>query len=279
LFTFLILFPFKLNIPFADTLFNIQNQIIYFYILPSVVFLFFYLIYKFENGNKFILLYLFFTFLFYSLGSNSFEKKITLTFPVVMPILFTLLNRLDLKHSLFTKNRIKILFFTLIAILFIQDIKKANFYPYRENSISNLNSEFNTPPLKNIYTSTKRKNAIEPVIDYLLKNKKDSSTLLSLGTTNTFNYLTNMNGVFDYPNPSYVDTTFINIKLLEFTRMNKKPNFIVYPMVDVTYNDWEISKIPIIDTNGFFSIINRFILVNNYKLVFKNEYFKIYTII
>ncbi len=273
-----VLFPINEKNPFLEKLLNIQSQIINFYFLPSMLFVIFYLSYKHQKENKFLILFLFFTFLFYSLGSNSFEKKITLTFPLIVPILLTFFLNIDFKEKFFVKDEIKVFFFTLIAILFIQNFKKVEHYPYRDSSISKLNSEFKTLPLINIHTTSIRKNAIEPVVEFLINNKRQNSTLLSLGTTNAFNYLTNMQGVFDYPNPSYVDTSFINLKLKEFANNNSKPDFIIYPIVDVTYSDWEVSKVPIHDENGFFMIMDRFILINKYKLSFKNEYFKVYTL-
>jgi hypothetical protein len=258
-----------------DTIINLQDQLVYNYILPSILFIIFIVIFKFDNENNFLLILLFFTMTFYPLGSNSFEKKIPLTFPIVIPILYTLFRETNLNKFHLLKNRLNKIFISTILILVIVNFFKLNKYPYRDLFITDLNSNFKEKSLYNIRTSLLKQSSIESVVHYLNNNKNKNSTLMSLGNANLFNYLTGIDGVFDYPNLLYLDQNYVGLKLDEMVKNNSIPEFIIYPLYDLRFSNWEVQKNRIIDNNGFYLHIQSFIKKNNYQIVFKNNYFKI----
>ncbi len=251
---------------------------IYFYLYPALIFFMLFILYKYDKKNTLIILLISATFILYPLGSNSFEKKITLTYPIILPLIILLFYNLSKKTEILSIKKTLIYFKIISIILFLQILININNFPYRDSKLSNMNISFSTPSLKNIYSTSARVYAIQPVIDKILTLKSDSSTLLSLGATNLFNFATNINGVFDYPNPSYIDIRFVQTKLNEFEIKHSLPEFIIYPLIDVTYNDWEISKQPIKIEKPFFNMIDIFIKKNNYELIYLSPYFKIYRV-
>ena len=273
-----IFYPFNRYSELQNHIYNLQDQLIYNYILPSFVIFLIILLIKIDSKHKLILSLLFLTLIFYPLGSNSFEKKMPLTFPILIPILFTLFQNTDFVHLTVLKKSIYKLFITFIFILIISNIFKINKFPYRDLHINELTSKFKIQSLKNIRTTQTKKSSIEPVLEYLNKNSTKESTLLCVGNSSIINYLTNINGISDYPNISYADTNFVKINFSKLSNSNRLPNLIVYPSYDLRFSDWEIRKSQIIDETGFYLFIEKFIKKNNYELVFDNDYFKIYSL-
>jgi hypothetical protein len=274
-FLLLTLLPFeKVNFLFAFS--NIKSQIVYYYLYPAIIFFMGFVLYMYDKNNSKIILLLFATFILYPLGSNSFEKKITLTYPIIFPILTLLFYNFCKSTDSFSVVKLFNYFKVITLILFFQVVLNFDNFPYRDSQLSKLNGSFKTPGLRDIRSTQIRIDAIEPVVNKILSLKNEHSSLLALGSTNLFNFATNVKGVFDYPNPSYIDIRFVESKLNLFQRNHNLPEFIIYPLVDVTYDDWEMKRQPIDSERVFFNRVDHFIRSNNYKLIYKSPHFKIF---
>lgn len=256
----------------------IQFQFIYNYILPVIIFItiFYLLLEKSVYLDQIFLL--FFIFILLPLGSNSFEKKLSLTYFLVLPILYCVYNETisSNKRLLIIRQFINWLFkIFAIPVLFLVFFKSLN-SPYRDLPINKLNTEFKSVSLKNIYSTKEKVEAIDPIVNWLLINKKSNSSLLSIERTAIFNYLTGIPGVFDYPYPIYLSLNYFKSHLFLLKSSNKLPDFIIIPKVDISNPNWPIDKNPNTIPNNYKTFLNEFIISNSYNIEFETEYFQIF---
>lgn len=256
----------------------IQSQFIYNYILPSIIIIT--ILYLFLEKCIYFdqVILVLFVFLLLPIGSNSFEKKISLTFFLVLPILYTLLRKIiSTKNGfLILKDYIywslKIFSVPFFVLIFFKGLNS----PYRDLPVDKLNTEFKSLSLKGIYSTKEKVEAIDPVVNWLLLNKKSNSSLLSIERTSIFNYLTGIPGVFDYPYPIYLSLNYFENHLLILKSSNQLPNFVIIPKVDISNPNWPIDKNLSTIPNDYKVFLIKFVNTNSYNLEFESDYFQIF---
>ncbi len=264
---------------FKYNLETIQNQALNIYLLSGLT-LFFLLFFSLKTGiHQSLILFLASLFILFPLGSNSFEKKLILTFPLIIPALYfiylsTPVVLLNEKLNLFYKSLIwlsKLIFIPIIIIT----IKNYKNYPYKDSEISSLNKTLQISPLKNIQTTKKRGDEIESVVSYLLKNKKSDSKILCVGRISILNYLTKTDGIFDYPWPTYLNISYFQSRIDILLNKTNKLDFIVFPLYDVTQENWEQRHLPLDFNPNYINYVIDVANKNGYKKFYTTEYFMI----
>jgi hypothetical protein len=258
---------------------TIQNQVFNIYLLSGLT-LFFLFIFLLKTGiHQSLILFLTSLFFLFPLGSNSFEKKLILTFPLIIPALYfiflsTPIIILNKKLNLFYKSLIWLSKLIFIPILIVT-IRNYNNYPYKDSEISSLTMNLQVSPLKNIQTTKKRGDEIESVVSYLLKNKKSDSKILCVGRISIFNYLTNTDGIFDYPWPTYLNFRYFQSRIDIHLNQKNKLDFIVLPLYDVTQKNWEQRHLPLDFKSNYINYVINSANKYGYTKVYSTEYFMI----
>ncbi|MCF8340669.1 MAG: hypothetical protein K9I82_06825 [Chitinophagaceae bacterium] len=215
-------------------------------------------------------------FLLYPLGSNSFEKKLILTIPIfILPSYLIYLKSFKTnKFSIYIEKyislnyTIKMLFITYIIFSIVN---LTNFTPYRESSVKDLNQKCDIEGLINIRTTQKRYQAFSPLYIWFHNENLINKSLLCLDRVSLFNYTLKLNGVFDYPWPLLLDNDFFAKRLNDFEKNKISPDYILLPVVDMSYSDWETTKVPFI-LNDFHQIFLKKYL-QKYQVGYKSDYF------
>jgi hypothetical protein len=146
-----------------------------------------------------------------------------------------------------------------------------NFTPYRESSVKNLNQKSDIQGLVNIRTTEKRYQAVYPLYIWFHNQNLTNKSLLCLDRVSLFNYTLKLNGVFDYPWPLLLDNDFFANRLNDLEKNKISPDYILLPVVDMSYPDWETTKIPF-KLNDFHQIFFKKYLLN-YQIGYKSDYF------
>jgi hypothetical protein len=232
-----------------------------------------------KNEYREITLFALIFFVFYPVGSNSFEKKLILSAPIFfIPIYLIYLKNTNL-NSLYLKieNHFDLKYIIkIIGITYIISsiVNLYNFIPYRESAIYELSKKIQTKGLKNIQTTEERYEAVMPLYNWLNNTTNSKNTLLCLDRTSLLNYTLQLDGVFDYPWPLLLDNNFFSNRLNNLDKENKAPDYIVIPLIDMSIPNWEKQKPPFkLDDfhNKYFSMY-----LLKYSIVYKSEYFSVW---
>lgn len=276
LLSILIVFPFYI---FKINLETIQSQLLNIYLLSGLCIFFFFNFLFIKNINKWALFFIVALFILYPLGSNSFEKKLIITFPLVVPAIYflfdmSIVNFSNPRSELFYKSTVMLSKIVFIPICFSVLYNYKNF-PYKDSSIDKLTFHFRVASLFNVNTTQRRKDEIEKVLIFLNNHKRSDSKMLCLGKISMFNYLTNMDGVFDYPWPTYLGFNYFSSNISHSINLNNKLDFIVLPLYDVTQDGWEFRHDPIDIKPEYIAYVKDFAIKQGYSEAFKTEYFLI----
>lgn len=276
LLSILIIFPFDI---FKINLETIQRQFLNIYLLSGLCIFFFFNFSFIESIDKWVLVFLAALFILYPVGSNSFEKKLIITFPIVVPAIYflfegSIVNFYNPRFELFYKSTVMLSKIVFIPICVSVLYNYVNF-PYKDSSINKLTFNFRVGSLYNINTTLRRKNEIEKVVVFLNNHKKSDSKMLCLGKISMFNYLTNMDGIFDYPWPNYLGFDYFSSNITHSLNLKNKLDFIVLPLFDVTQDGWELRHDPIDIKPEYLAYVKDRANKQGYTEAFRSEYFMI----
>jgi hypothetical protein len=259
----------------------IQDQLIYNYIISGlVIYIIFYLI---KSNNKKVNLFSFLVliiFILFPVGSNSFEKKLSLTYSMIIPICLSLviLQKKKLQENFGIKYKILLLSTKLLLIpLSFMAVKKLITFPYRDESAFNLDFKTQISGMQGVYTTKEKAHEIDFINSWVSENKTKDSRLLCLGQISIFNYVNNIEGIFDYPWPTYLNIIYFKKILYESNKFNKL-DMIIIPKHDVTTNKWDINSNSNIDIS-YLNCINEYMNNNSFTLVKETSFFKIYSVL
>ncbi|MDB4178046.1 hypothetical protein N9797_01765 [Gammaproteobacteria bacterium] len=240
---FFLFFVLSIQLPewmdiFGMSLESIKNKSIFSTIIPAIIFISsFELIRKLTlKDNEFLLLFfIIILFITFPVGSNSFGHKFSITFIVILPILYSIIS-INIHN-----NRLLILRqFLIIFSVATMSSNMVLFYdkPYRDSSVFELKSDINATGLYAIKTTERRSIAVAEALNWLEFNSSDGDTLLAFGKISMFNFLLQMPGVFDLPWPSYMSEVELQDKLDILEEGNNLPKYIIMPLDDVDLPGW-----------------------------------------
>ena len=251
LITFVLLFTLPQWIEvYGISLDSIRKKFLFSTIVPVlVIFSVYVLLYKFniKENERNLSVFIIILLLIFPVGSNSFGHKFSITYIVILPILFSIMinnidnkaNKIKLLNSMIL-SRLKWLIVVVTVSTLMANIINFHNKPYRDSSVFNLKSKIDAAGLKGVRTTKERSIAISNVLNWIEKNSNKGDTLLAYGKISIFNFLLKLPGVFDLPWPSYLPVLEFSNKLRLLKLNDNLPKFIALPLLDVDNNVWPL---------------------------------------
>ncbi len=258
---------------------NIQSQFLNIYLVSGLIITILLLSLRYTKNlkdDRTVYFFLITLFLLFPVGSNSFEKKLPLTFPLVAPSLILLYRKSELQRFRFDKALSSFLIsITKITILpiFILTLRNYTNFPYRDYNIFNLDYAIESVGFENIKTSNNKAVEVRQLVTWLVKNKKEDEKVLCLGQCSMFNYILQQDGVFDYPWPTYLDINYFRDKLNETFQSNEKIGAIILPLFNIENSSWKKIEFQNYSNDPHIKYILDLVKEGRYHISYKSNYF------
>ncbi len=269
----------------------IQRQIIPMYLIPSLSIGFFLILaiyyQKVNLGACNLPLILLLIIITFPLGSNSFEKKLYVTQPLVLP--FIIFYVVTIKEQAFNlavatkSNFIEIMLFiykwvfcALFLTLFLSSIRFGLFESNFQFLPTKYAYEMKADGVHGIRELPSKGQSIDATLHILKANSSSSVTLLSLGQIVWFNYISSLNGVFEFTWPSYWNPEYLSARLLDLKAKNLLPSLVLINIYDPRYYDWDRREGSIDINKDNMLVIQKFLDKNNYFLLEKTDEYLLY---
>lgn len=213
------------------------------------------------------------------MGSNNGILKsfygMWMTLPLAMLCCYQLESSAKSKaiRSIFSLTSCVVLSLLIMALIF----HSTNVYRDDMNRFD-LNTEFFSPGLRGIYSTSDRVDAIDELIIRIKESSNKGDELLMFNSIPLLHYLTETRPALGNPWPDSLPLSTIKSRMENLKKERRYPKLFIYAKVNTRNRDWPNSNAPIAEENAekFIYIKNELINISNYSLLWEDDAFAIY---